>query len=194
MRKEDTVSFLSDFLHVRALPLITSFREWAQAHLELSNHVLPYVDHFSYKCREVREYDALRSRFEEYTDGWQGCRFFHQTIISGRRVAVIGLTEPIETPFGKLKYLELSEPKPMSVDQGGFDHVEIYALHQSIEQMAAYLNGCPDMRGAFVKKARPHHTTYDAFIMASGRRRDQQDFILRLTDGPLVAKIAEEML
>lgn len=193
MRKEDTVSFLSYFLTVRARPLLTSFREWAQAHLELTNHVRPYVDHFSYKCREVREYDELRGRFEEYTDGWSGCRFFHQTIISGRRVAVIGLVDPIETPFGPLKYLELSEPKPMSADRGGFDHIEIYAAHQSIEAMAAYLNGCADMRGAFVKKERPHHTTWDACIMASGRRRDQQDFILRLTDGPLVAKIALEM-
>lgn len=193
MRKEDTISFLSDFLNVRAAPMLLAFRDWAQANLFLKTNYYPAADHLSYTCREVREYDAIRSRFEEYTDGWQGCRFLHQAIISGRRVAVIGLVDGIPTPFGDLRVLELSEPKPMSADQGGFDHVELRPSLGTIEAMASELNRHQRTAATFVKKVRPHHTTWDALVPAEGRA-GRQDLIVRLTDGPLVEKIAKEML
>lgn len=194
MRREDTVSFLSHFLNVRAAPMLDAFRDWAQAHRFLMREFKPFADHFSYKCREVREYDELRGRFEEHAEGWQGCRFFHQAVISGRRVAVIGLVDPIPTPFGPLRVLELSEPKPMSADAGGFDHVEICPTYESIADLAAELNALPLSPAFFDKKDRPHHATWDAKIAADGTLGHRQDFILRLTSEPLVRKIGQEML
>src|SRR6188472_3093137 len=116
MRKEDTPAFLSDFLTRRSAMLLDAFRSWAHANALLYAPFAPKADHLSYKCREFREYEELRSRFEEYADGWVGCRFFHQTVISGRHVAVIGLVDPIPTPLGDLRVLELSEPKPMRAE------------------------------------------------------------------------------
>ena len=191
MRKEDTPSFLAHFLTVRAAPLLEAFRGWAQAHVALRSEVLVTADHLSYKCREFREYDELRSRFEEYADGgWRGCRFIYQSIISGRRVSVIGLTEGIRTPFGDLRVLELAEPKTMAADPGGFDHVEVFSPFVGIDQLAELFrrSGQP-----FVKKERPHHMTWDARIPvdpSSGR----PDVTVRLTDEPLAAKIGREML
>jgi len=197
MRKEDTLSFLSDFLNVRAAPILDSFRDWAASMAGIIDASTVAADHFSYKCREVREYAELLSRFEEYTDGWSGCRFLHQTVISGRLVSVIGLTDSISTPLGALKFLELSEPKPMSADTGGFDHVEIYRKPTQytpwaeLEELAELLNARSGAR--FVKKGRRHHSTWDAVIARDPSREDRQDFILRLTEGPLIEKIAQEM-
>lgn len=198
MRKEDTPSFLSDFLTRRSAMLLDAFRSWAHAHALLHASFAPKADHLSYKCREVREYDELRSRFEEYADGWSGCRFLHQTIISGRRVAVIGLVDPIPTPFGDLRVLELSEPKPMRAELYGFDHVEIYPTLGAVDALAETLNTVRNrtlassfMRSYFAKKERPHHTTWDAKIISMNY--GGIDFILRLTDGPLVEKIGIEM-
>jgi len=198
MRKEDTPSFLSDFLTLRSASLLDAFRNWSRAHALLHASFAPKADHLSYKCREHREYDELRSRFEEYADGWNACRFLHQTIISGRRVAVIGLVDPIPTPFGGLRLLELSEPKPMRAELQGFDHIEIYPTVGTVDDLAEALNSVRDrtlassfMRSYFMKKERPHHTTWDATIVSM--KHDGAEHILRLTDGPLVEKIGKEM-
>ncbi len=197
MRKEDTPSFLDHFLRVRAVPLLDAFRNWAHAHALLHASFAPAADHLSYKCREVREYDELRGRFEEYADGWTGCRFLHQTVISGRRVAAIGLVDPIPTPFGGLRVLELSEPKTMRAELQGFDHIEIYPANGTIDELAEALNSVRNrtlassfMKGIFVKKERPHHATWDAPIVSLAHGTEH---ILRLTDGPLVRKIGIEM-
>lgn len=194
MRREDTPSFLSDFLLVRAAPLLESFRDWARAQQGIIDASCAVADHFSYKCREVREYDELRARFEEHGDGWQGCRFSHQTVISGRRVTVFGLTEVVVTPLGDLRYLELSEPKPMKAETYGFDHVEIFPRSLGRPRWAAYadLVAVLKARSPFFEKERPHHTTWDALIPAEDRP-GRQDLIVRLTDGPLVEKIGLEM-
>jgi predicted metalloenzyme YecM len=197
MRKEDTVSFLSDFLTHRSAALLDAFRGWARSHALLHATFGPKADHLSYKCREVREYDELRSRFEEYADGWSGCRFLHQTIVSGRRVAAIGLADPIPTPFGDIRLLELSEPRPMKAELHGYDHVEVYPTNGSVDDMAEALNSIRSssivsrhQRSIFVKKGRPHHTTWDAVITTAD---GSGDYILRLTDGPLAEKIGLEM-
>lgn len=197
MRKEDTPSFLSDFLSRCSASLLDAFRSWSRAHALLHASFAPKADHLSYKCREFREYDELWSRFEEYADGWSGSRFLHQTIISGRRVAVIGLVDPIPTPFGDLRVLELSEPKPMRAELYGYDHIEIYPSQGTVDDMAEALNslrssaiGSRHQRSIFVKKERPHHVTWDATIFSPVHGNDH---IVRLTDGPLVEKIGVEM-
>ncbi|MEK7546467.1 MAG: VOC family protein [Patescibacteria group bacterium] len=197
MRKEDTPAFLSDFLARRSAPLLNAFRNWSHAHALLHASFAPKVDHLSYKCREFREYDELRGRFEEYAEGWSGCRFLHQTIISGRRVAVIGLIDPIPTPLGDLRLLELSEPKTMRAELQGFDHIEIHPTVGTVDDMAEALNtvrhrtlASSRTRSIFVKKSRPHHVTWDAAIVSFLYGTDH---ILRLTDGPLVEKIGVEM-
>lgn len=189
MRRQDTPSFLSEFLQVRAAPLVDAFRDWAEAHAAFDSLWALRADHLSYKCVEVREYDELRRRFEEHDDGWRASRFVCQSIVSGRRVSVIGLTERIATPFGDLAVLELSEPKPMSSAPPGFDHVEVYARARTAAELAAALNAFGPHR--FVREGRPHHATWDALIPSG--RAGRKDLILRLADGPLVAKLAEEM-
>lgn len=192
MRKEDTPSFLHDFLIVRTAPLRETFEAWAHAIGFHAKRYRPCLDHFSYKCREVREYDELRRRFEEHSDdGWRASRFIHESIISGRRVAVIGLTAGISTAFGLLRVLELSEPKPMSPAAAGFDHVEVYPSDGDAAAMASDLNRC-GVGPRFVEKGRAHHPTWDALV-PSGGRQGCQDLIVRLTDEPLVAKIGREM-
>lgn len=190
MRRQDTPSFLSEFLHVRAAPLVDAFRDWAARHAAFDSIWTLRADHLSYKCVEVREYDELRRRFEEHDDRWRGSRFSYQSIVSGRRVSVIGLTEPLPTPFGDLAVLELSEPKPMSAAPPGFDHVEVYARARTAAELAMAFNAFGPHR--FVLKGRTHHATWDAVIPAT--REGRKDLILRLTDGPLVAKIGQEML
>jgi predicted metalloenzyme YecM len=198
MRKEDTPMFLSDFLTVRTAALLDAFRNWARAHSYLESEFAPRADHLSYKCREFREYDELKSRFQEHADdGWRGSRFLHETVISGRLVSVFGLIDPIPTPFGDLRVLELSQPRTMRAEQQGFDHVEIYPTRGTIDELAEALNTVRNrsvatsfMRSYFKKKERPHHATWDGTIVSM---KYGADFTLRLTDGPLVEKIGQEM-
>lgn len=72
MRKQDTPAFLSDFLYSRSAPRQNASRNWACAHALLQASFASKADHLSYKCRQFREHDGLRSRFEEYADGWPG--------------------------------------------------------------------------------------------------------------------------
>ena len=197
MRREDTPAFLHEFLHDRAAPLLDSFRDWAAKHDHFINDPnlgrRMFADHFSYKCREFREFAEIRGRFEEHDDGWRASRFIYQSIVSGRRVAVIGLVDPIVTPMGDLRVLELSEPKPMSAAIDGFDHVEVVTIEE-LRWTALVMNDSSSMlKSPFILKERPHHVTWDAKILPDRRRRRRQPFILRLTDEPLVAKIGVEM-
>lgn len=188
--REDTQTFLFKFLHGHgAREFLESFRAWAHAFSWLK----AAPDHFCYRCRDGGEYEAIRARFEERS------RFIYQSIISGRRIAVIGLADPVSTPLGDLRVLELSDRKPSGEDRSGYDHVEIYPTEGDLDALAGLLNGVRlrafdvGTMSAFERKGRPHHATWDAKLAFDPLRIDRKDLILRLTAEPLVAKIAQEM-
>ena len=110
--------------------------------------------------------------------------FVYQSIISKRRIAIVKFVVPIQTALGAIWFLELSDQKPDGSQTSGFDHIEIYPKAGSMEDLADGLNS----KGFVLEKIeRPHHTTFDGFIMG--------DFKVRLEPEALVEKIKrEEML
>lgn len=136
------------------------------------------VDHFCYKCATNEEFEHLRSLFEFES------RFVYQSIISERRIACIGLQNPLETPFGPLQYLELSDQRKDGSQKGGFEHIELYPTRVSYDELIETLEG----RGVKATKVvRPHHTTYDISL--------EGGFLIRLEKEALIDKIkAVEMV
>ena len=110
--------------------------------------------------------------------------FVYQSIISKRRIAIVKFVAPIKTVLGEIWFLELSDQKPDVSQTSGFDHIEIYPKAGSMEQLA---NDLESKGFALEKIERPHHTTFDGFIV--------RDFKIRLEPEALVEKIKrEEML
>jgi predicted metalloenzyme YecM len=136
------------------------------------------ADHICYKCCSAEEYDQLRALLEVYPPA----KYFYQVNLSKRRVAYIGLEQSIPLRTGAIKFIELADKKG-NEEVCGFHHVELYPLHMSYESLVKHL----EERGEKPElKERPHHTTYD-ITLSNG-------FIIRLTNQPLIKKIAEEEL
>ncbi len=133
------------------------------------------ADHICYKCGEREEFEVMRRMFEGES------AFVYQSIISGRRIAVIKFKRPLTTTLGEIWYLELADQKPDMSQKAGFDHIEVYPIEGDMERLAEKLQA----QGIELKKVvRPHHTTYDGII--------QGDFKLRLEDEELIQKIKRE--
>ena len=131
------------------------------------------ADHICYKCASSDVFEKIRRLFEH--------NWFYQSIIAGRRIAIINMTEPIKTSLGEVSLLELSDQKPDGSQTNKFDHIEMYPVGISYEELVLYLE---DKDLNVVKVERPHHTTHDLKI---------GDFLIRLTREPLLDKIKEEM-
>ena len=117
------------------------------------------ADHLCYKCADAEEFARIRAFFE--TDG----SYLYQSWISGRRIAVIRLPDPIATPLGSIGFLELSDQKPDASQKSGFDHVEIHPPPGSATSASERLALWCTVRGtSFTKADRPHHVTYDAVL------------------------------
>ncbi|HCC83430.1 TPA: hypothetical protein DEP96_01115 [Candidatus Uhrbacteria bacterium] len=159
-----------DSFFEEAQKLAQIFDEWA------GKYKLPAVaDHICYKCGDYEEFAAMRKMFEGES------RFIYQSIISGRPIAVIKFLRPVSTCMGDIWYLELAAQKPDGSQVSGFDHVEIYPLEGTMEDLAQRMMA----QGVRSEKVvRPHHTTYDGII--EGR------FKIRLEDEALVAKIKRD--
>jgi len=147
----------------------------------ISSHKLEeevITDHICYKCESNEEYEHLRSLLEA-----SPAKYIYQVNLSKRRVAYIGLKQSIQLKNGEIKFIELSDKKDGVEEVTGFHHVEIYPLKMSYENLVDLLK----QRGEKAElKERPHHTTYD-ITLSNG-------FVIRLTDKPLIKKIAEEEL
>lgn len=76
------------------------------------------LDHICYKCESKEEYETLRSFFEIED------KFVYQSIISKRRISIIGFKKHIKSIFGDIKYLELSDQKPDKSQKSKVDHIE----------------------------------------------------------------------
>lgn len=153
-----------------AQPFIDAFNEWVS---ELRNAAV--ADHIGYKCASSEEFESLRARLERESS------FVYQSMISERRIAVIKLTQAIPTLLGDIRYLELSDQKPDQSQVSGFDHIEIYPAHVSVDDMVDMLA----LRGITPKKTvHPHHTTHDIHL--------ENGFRIRLEKEPLIEKIKRE--
>lgn len=149
---------------------VASFDAWAR-----SVNVETKADHIGWKCASSQEFEHIRSLFEVES------HFIYQSIISNRRIAVIGLTRSIPSALGDIRVLELSDQKPDGSQKSGFDHIEIYPVAGTAEELATKLAERGTM---FEKIVRPHHTTYDAKI-AGG-------LLVRIEAEPLTEKIMRE--
>lgn len=133
------------------------------------------IDHIGYKCASKEEFESLRSLLEP------ACDFTYQSFISGRRITLCRFQAPLKTVLGEIRFLELSDQKPDGSQVSGFDHLEIYPLKGSIEQLA---ERCAKAGSEFTVTLRPHHTTYD--------RKLAPRFSIRIEPEPLLQKIKNE--
>jgi predicted metalloenzyme YecM len=131
------------------------------------------ADHLCYKCGSKESFERVRELFEGASV------YIYQSLISGRRIAIICLERGIETSIGTIRFLELCDQKPDNAQRDGFEHVEVYAVGRSFDDMVNEFE-----RSERVSKAeRPHHTTCDIDI--------GQGFLFRVTSRPLIEKIME---
>ncbi len=163
---------LGGFL-MRAGVWVESFNKFAH---DYGLRTYAKVDHICYKCGSRESFVAMRTMFESL-----GCHFTNAPV-SGRSIAYIRLNAPIKTYLGDLWYLELSDQKPDSTQEDGFDHIEVYPLARTFDHLVEHLVG----RGVhLVESGRRHHPTHDVDI--------GHGFELRCERGPLIEKIKEEM-
>ncbi|MES2007228.1 MAG: VOC family protein [Patescibacteria group bacterium] len=159
--------------YAEAEPYMALFDAFAKKH-DLVGQA--QADHLCYKCGSRGTFEQLRTMFEK-----AGC-WIYQSPITGRTIAYVGLKRPFRTMLGDIRYLELSDQKPDFTQRTKFDHVEVYPLHRTYEDMVAELG----VSEKVVLEERPHHTTHSV---------DIGGFLFRCTVGPLVDKIkATEML
>ena len=140
---------------------------------ELVGKVKP--DHICIKVSSKEIYETTRELFEFDS------KYVYQSIISKRRISVVGLTTVIPTVLGDISYLELSDQKPDNSQDDRVDHIEIVSFTFSYDELVSFLKD----KGVEMKEVvRPHHSTHDIYL-ASG-------FIVRLSHEMLVDKIKRE--
>lgn len=160
---------LTDFL-TQAEQIVTDFDVWVGKFQPRA-----VADHICYKCESSLEFEQMRAMFEGEST------FIYQSIISGRRIAIVAFKKPIVTALGEIWYLELSDQKPDGSQVSGFDHIEIYPVEGTMDELAAQIEASGF---ALEKVERPHHTTYD------GRLGDHSK--VRLEPEALITKIKSE--
>ncbi len=161
------MKLLWDF-YGEAEELIVTFNAFSIKH-SLSGRALP--DHLCYKCESKASFENIRVMLESESE------YLFQSIISGRRIAIVRLKQGIETVLGKIYFLELSDQKPDGSQSEGFDHLEVYPVERTYEEMVREF----EVSETVVKVQRPHHTTHDISL--------EGGFVFRCTEGPLMEKI-----
>lgn len=150
-----------------ATQYVAALNAWAQKHSPNAN-----ADHICYKCGDHTEFERIRAMFESES------AFMYQSIISGRRIALIKFLAPIVTTLGDISLLELSDQKPDGSQTSGFDHIEIYPTSGTVQDFVAKL----EAHGAhFDEIVRPHHTTFDTTIV--------DNFKIRIEPEALIEKV-----
>jgi len=134
------------------------------------------ADHISIKCSTNEIFEKRREGFEFDST------FIYQSIISKRRIAIIGLKDPLQTNVGEIKYLELSDQKEDRSQIDRIDHVELVPTSVSYDDLVASLKSKVEVK----EIVRPHHVTHD-IVLPSG-------FIVRLSKEMLIDKIKREEL
>jgi predicted metalloenzyme YecM len=134
------------------------------------------ADHICYKCESSTSFETTRALLETESE------YIFQSIISGRRIAIVRLKQGIETALGTIHFLELSDQKPVGTQSEGFDHIEVYPVGRTYEDMVSEL----EQSNNVIKVERPHHTTHDIALDGG--------FIFRCTREPLIEKIKRDEL
>lgn len=132
-------------------------------------------DHIGYKCNSAEEFESLRTLLE------QESFFLYQSYISGRRITIFKLKVPFQTSFGDIHFLELADQKLDGSQHSGLDHLEVFPLHQTFENLVEKLLS---QNISIAKVDRPHHVTWDISL--------SEDFKLRLESEPLIEKIKKQ--
>ncbi len=161
---------LDEFIH-ESEKIVSVFNSFAQKN-NLAGKVV--ADHICYKCGSSESFERLRALFEKESE------FIYQSIISERRIAIIKFKEGIETNLGLVMFLELSDQKPDGSQNEGFDHIEVYPVSSTYEELVSLL----EQTETVIKVERPHHTTHDI--------RLEGGFIFRCEHEPLLEKIKRE--
>ncbi len=158
---------LQDFYN-ETRDLISTFDAFSVKH-SLLGRALP--DHVCYKCQSHASFEEVRGMLENDSE------YIFQSIISGRRIAIVRLKQGIETSLGKIYFLELSDQKPDGSQSEGFDHIEVYPVGRTYEEMVREFEESESV----IKVQRPHHTTHDIAL--------EGGFVFRCTHEPLIEKI-----
>ena len=162
---------LDDFYHAAQAKL----NEFDSAILSYGLEGQAQADHICYKCESSHSFERVRRLFEPHS------AFIYQSMIAGRRIALIGLSRPLASSLGAIQLLELSDQKPDNSQREGFDHVEVYPIKQTYLAIVQHLQD----QGLNVKEvSRPHHTTHDIKL--------EKSMLLRLTHEPLLDKVKRE--
>jgi predicted metalloenzyme YecM len=133
------------------------------------------ADHICMRCSSSTVYEARRADFEGKST------FIYQSVISDRRIGVIGLAEAIPTTVGNIKYLELADQKPDNSQIDRIDHIEMVPTGITYDELVSKLkaNGVE-----LSETVRPHHTTHE-IRLPSG-------FEIRLSREMLIEKVKRE--
>lgn len=135
------------------------------------------VDHIGLKCSSIELYETERKLFEFDS------RFVYQSIISKRRISIIGLMNGLPTIVGNLNFLELSDQKPDGTQKDVVDHLEIIPTAISYDELVSIITE----KGYTLKETiKPHHSTYDV-ILPSG-------FVVKISREMLIDKIKRDEL
>lgn len=156
-----------------AAPFVKLFDVFAEKH-RLGGRAK--ADHICYKCDSSKAFEHLRALFEQEPS----C--LYQSLIAGRRIAIIRLPHPIETVLGPINWLELSDQKPDGSQTNRYDHIEAYPTGMTYDAMVQELERTEEV----IKADRPHHPTHDISLGSS--------FLFRCTHEPLIEKIKREEL
>lgn len=133
-------------------------------------------DHICWKCASSDEYEQMLLVLKPQ------CFFVYESMISGRRIAILKLKVGFESESGFFRFVELSDQKPDGSQVSGLDHLQVYHRKLIAEQLAEELETKGGLK--FVKVFRPHHTTYEADLSSR--------LTIHLADEPLIDKICLE--
>lgn len=145
---------------IQAENAIQTFNLWSE-----QTKPAAQADHICYKCGSTEEFESLRKMLETES------AFIYQSTVAGRSIAIIKMHRSFATPLGPISFLELSDQKPDGSQKSGFDHIEIYPLTGTMDELAQSLGG-------FEKVVRPHHTTYDKSIEGCFKVRLEEELLL----------------
>ncbi len=157
--------------YTESVKYINEFNLFAKKHKLLG---LTKADHICYKCGSKESFESLRTLFDNNSE------YIYQSIISKRRISYIKLKQRISTVLGEIHFVELSDQKPDQSQSDSFDHIEVYGVSISYDELVATLAQSENV----IKVERPHHTTHDVEI--------KDGFLFRCTQEPLIKKIKRE--
>lgn len=81
------------------------------------------------KCSSREVYDARRNYYD------MDSRFIYQAIVSGRRIALVGLKEGLKTSVGDMTVLEIVDQKPDNSQTDRLTHIAVVPSSVSYEEI-----------------------------------------------------------